>query len=49
MQLIALIRKDELNVQEEREVYNAVLKWVYYLGQDLLVNIHIMCYYYINR
>ncbi|XP_026472382.1 kelch-like ECH-associated protein 1 isoform X2 [Ctenocephalides felis] len=30
MQLIALIRKDELNVQEEREVYNAVLKWVKY-------------------
>ncbi|XP_017103204.2 kelch-like ECH-associated protein 1B isoform X1 [Drosophila bipectinata] len=29
-QLIALIRKDELNVQEEREVYNAVLKWVKY-------------------
>jgi kelch-like protein 19 len=30
MQLINLIRKDELNVQEEREVYNAVLKWVRY-------------------
>ncbi|XP_017130710.1 kelch-like ECH-associated protein 1B isoform X1 [Drosophila elegans] len=29
-QLIALIRRDELNVQEEREVYNAVLKWVKY-------------------
>ena len=27
-QLISLVRKDELNVQEEREVYNAVLKWV---------------------
>ncbi|KAM7360313.1 kelch like ECH associated protein 1 isoform 2-T2 [Cochliomyia hominivorax] len=27
-QLIALIRRDELNVQGEREVYNAVLKWV---------------------
>lgn len=25
-----MIRKDELNVQEEREVYNAVLKWVKY-------------------
>ncbi|CAG9809236.1 unnamed protein product [Chironomus riparius] len=30
MQLVNLIRKDELNVQEEREVYNAVLKWVKY-------------------
>lgn len=30
MRLIALVRKDELNVQEEREVYNAVLKWVKY-------------------
>lgn len=30
IQLIALVRKDELNVQEEREVYNAVLKWVKY-------------------
>ncbi|XP_011499714.1 PREDICTED: kelch-like ECH-associated protein 1 [Ceratosolen solmsi marchali] len=30
VQLVALVRKDELNVQEEREVYNAVLKWVKY-------------------
>ncbi|XP_076652571.1 kelch like ECH associated protein 1 isoform X2 [Halictus rubicundus] len=30
IQLIALVRRDELNVQEEREVYNAVLKWVKY-------------------
>ncbi|KAG5672550.1 hypothetical protein PVAND_002671 [Polypedilum vanderplanki] len=30
MQLVNLIRKDELNVQDEREVYNAVLKWVKY-------------------
>ncbi|XP_043285498.1 kelch-like ECH-associated protein 1B isoform X2 [Venturia canescens] len=30
IQLISLVRKDELNVQEEREVYNAVLKWVKY-------------------
>lgn len=30
IQLVALIKKDELNVQEEREVYNAVLKWVKY-------------------
>jgi kelch-like protein 19 len=30
IQLINLIRKDELNVQEEREVYNSVLKWVKY-------------------
>lgn len=30
IQLVNLIRKDELNVQEEREVYNAVLKWVKY-------------------
>lgn len=29
-QLIALIRRDELNVQGEQEVYNAVLKWVKY-------------------
>ncbi|XP_063229967.1 kelch-like ECH-associated protein 1B [Bacillus rossius redtenbacheri] len=28
MQLVALIRRDELNVQDERQVYNAVLKWV---------------------
>lgn len=30
IQLVALIKKDELNVQEERDVYNAVLKWVKY-------------------
>ncbi|XP_014481560.1 PREDICTED: kelch-like ECH-associated protein 1 isoform X1 [Dinoponera quadriceps] len=30
IQLVSLVRKDELNVQEEREVYNAVLKWVKY-------------------
>ncbi|XP_058792899.1 kelch-like ECH-associated protein 1B isoform X2 [Phymastichus coffea] len=30
LQLVSLVRKDELNVQEEREVYNAVLKWVKY-------------------
>lgn len=29
-QLIQLIGKDELNVQDEKEVYNAVLKWVKY-------------------
>lgn len=28
IQLICLIRKDELNVQGERDVYDAVLKWV---------------------
>ncbi|XP_004524320.1 kelch-like ECH-associated protein 1 [Ceratitis capitata] len=33
-QLISLIRRDELNVQEEREVYNAVLKWVKYDEED---------------
>ncbi|OWR47270.1 actin binding protein [Danaus plexippus plexippus] len=27
-ELICLIRKDELNVREERDVYNAVLSWV---------------------
>ncbi|KAG6456432.1 kelch-like ECH-associated protein 1B isoform X2 [Manduca sexta] len=27
-EIISLIRKDELNVREEREVYNAVLNWV---------------------
>ena len=30
IRLVALVRKDELNVQEEQEVYNAVLKWVKY-------------------
>lgn len=30
IQLVTLVRKDELNVQEERDVYNAVLKWVKY-------------------
>uniref|UniRef100_A0A1B6E609 Kelch-like protein diablo n=1 Tax=Clastoptera arizonana TaxID=38151 RepID=A0A1B6E609_9HEMI len=30
MQLVELIRKDELNVREERDVYNAVIKWVRY-------------------
>lgn len=30
LQLINLIKKDELNVQDEKEVYNAVLKWVRY-------------------
>ncbi|XP_033224095.1 kelch-like ECH-associated protein 1 [Belonocnema kinseyi] len=30
VRLVALVKKDELNVQEEREVYNAVLKWVKY-------------------
>lgn len=30
MQLVELIRKDGLNVQEERDVYNAVIKWVRY-------------------
>lgn len=30
IQLITLIKKDELNVQDEKEVYNAVLKWVKY-------------------
>ncbi|XP_022815977.1 kelch-like ECH-associated protein 1 isoform X1 [Spodoptera litura] len=29
-ELICLIRKDELNVREERDVYNAVLSWVKY-------------------
>uniref|UniRef100_A0A2A4JEC7 Kelch-like protein diablo n=4 Tax=Heliothis virescens TaxID=7102 RepID=A0A2A4JEC7_HELVI len=29
-ELICMIRKDELNVREEREVYNAVLSWVKY-------------------
>ncbi|XP_045512605.1 kelch-like ECH-associated protein 1B isoform X3 [Pieris brassicae] len=29
-EIINLIRKDELNVREEREVYNAVLNWVKY-------------------
>ncbi|CAG9861985.1 unnamed protein product [Phyllotreta striolata] len=30
LQVINLIKKDELNVQDEKEVYNAVLKWVKY-------------------
>ncbi|XP_052738459.1 kelch-like ECH-associated protein 1B isoform X1 [Bicyclus anynana] len=29
-ELICLIRKDELNVREEREVYNSVLSWLKY-------------------
>ncbi|XP_047020047.1 kelch-like ECH-associated protein 1B isoform X1 [Helicoverpa armigera] len=29
-ELICMIRRDELNVREEREVYNAVLSWVKY-------------------
>lgn len=29
-QLISLLKKDELYVQDEKEVYNAVLKWVRY-------------------
>ncbi|KAL3269337.1 hypothetical protein HHI36_008409 [Cryptolaemus montrouzieri] len=29
-ELVRLIKKDGLNVQEEKEVYNAVLKWVEY-------------------
>lgn len=29
-ELICLIKKDELNVPDEKEVYNAVLKWVQY-------------------
>lgn len=27
---VSLVRKDELNVQQEEDVYNAVLKWVKY-------------------
>ncbi|KAH0947478.1 hypothetical protein HN011_012205 [Eciton burchellii] len=34
IQLVTLVRKDELNVQEEREVYNAVLKWVKYNEEE---------------
>ncbi|XP_034241117.1 kelch-like ECH-associated protein 1B isoform X5 [Thrips palmi] len=30
MQLVALVKKDALNVQDEQEVYNAVLQWVKY-------------------
>lgn len=30
IQLVQLIIRDELNVQEERDVYNAVIKWVKY-------------------
>ncbi|XP_067616323.1 kelch-like ECH-associated protein 1 isoform X3 [Eurosta solidaginis] len=43
-QLIALIRRDELNVQEEREVYNAVLKWVKYDEDNRYPKMeHILC------
>ncbi|XP_036340483.1 kelch-like ECH-associated protein 1 isoform X2 [Rhagoletis pomonella] len=43
-QLIALIRRDELNVQEEREVYNAVLKWVKYDEENRYPKMeHILC------
>lgn len=40
IQLIDLIRKDELNVQEEREVYNAVIKWVRLVQYYKLVKIN---------
>lgn len=30
MQLVALVKKDALNVHDEQEVYNAVLQWVKY-------------------
>jgi len=44
MQLINLIKKDELNVQEEREVYNAVLKWVKYDEDNRYPKMeHILC------
>lgn len=33
-QLITLIKKDELNVQDEKDVYDAVLKWVKYDEDD---------------
>ena len=35
-ELICLIRKDELNVREEREVYNAVLSWVSVVEEALI-------------
>lgn len=44
IQLINLIKKDELNVQEEREVYNAVLKWVKYDEDNRYPKMeHILC------
>ncbi|XP_037828520.1 kelch-like ECH-associated protein 1B isoform X3 [Lucilia sericata] len=43
-QLIALIRRDELNVQGEREVYNAVLKWVKFDEENRYPKMeHILC------
>ncbi|XP_071443536.1 kelch-like ECH-associated protein 1B [Hetaerina americana] len=43
-QLVALIKRDELNVQEEREVYNAVLKWVKYSEEERTPKMeHILC------
>ncbi|XP_077285162.1 kelch-like ECH-associated protein 1B [Arctopsyche grandis] len=44
IQLISLIRKDELNVQEETEVYNAVLNWVKYDEENRYPKMeHILC------
>ncbi|XP_014258325.1 kelch-like ECH-associated protein 1 isoform X2 [Cimex lectularius] len=39
-QLVNLIRKDELNVKEETEVYNAVLKWVKYNEDERRPSMH---------
>uniref|UniRef100_A0A0A9VQJ5 Kelch-like protein diablo n=1 Tax=Lygus hesperus TaxID=30085 RepID=A0A0A9VQJ5_LYGHE len=39
-QLIDLIRKDELNVREETEVYNAVLRWVKYNEEERRPKMH---------
>ncbi|XP_073977102.1 kelch like ECH associated protein 1 [Rhodnius prolixus] len=39
-QLIELIRRDELNVKEETEVYNAVLRWVKYEEEERRPKMH---------
>lgn len=44
IQLISLIRKDELNVQEETEVYNAVLNWASHAGVDKKITIISKCF-----
>lgn len=44
LQVITLIKKDELNVQDEKEVYNAVLKWVKYDEDNRHTKMqHILC------
>ncbi|CAA9999827.1 unnamed protein product [Nesidiocoris tenuis] len=43
-QLIELIRRDELNVREETEVYNAVLRWVKHNEEERRPKMHAVLY-----